>query len=86
MAGVGVPQVTAIHDCAVAAAAARASRSSPTVASSYSGDIAKAIAAGADVVMLGWLLAGVDESPGEVVLHQGERYKEYRGHGLARAP
>ncbi len=47
----------------------------------YSGDIAKAIAAGADAVMLGGLLAGVDESPGEVVLHQGERFKEYRGMG-----
>jgi IMP dehydrogenase len=46
-----------------------------------SGDIPKAIAAGADVVMLGSLLAGVDESPGEVVLHQGERFKEYRGMG-----
>src|SRR5919106_537280 len=45
------------------------------------GDVAKAIAAGADTVMLGGLLAGVDESPGEVVLHQGERYKEYRGMG-----
>ena len=47
----------------------------------YSGDMAKAIAAGADTVMLGALLAGVDESPGEVVLYQGERFKEYRGMG-----
>ncbi len=47
----------------------------------FSGDVAKAIAAGADSVMLGSLLAGVDESPGEVVLVQGERYKEYRGMG-----
>ena len=60
---------------------ATASASSPTAALQYSGDIAKAIAAGADAVMLGSLLAGVDESPGEVVLHQGERYKEYRGMG-----
>jgi IMP dehydrogenase/GMP reductase len=80
VAGVGVPQVTAAYDCAVAAA-----RHGATVISDggiqYSGDVAKAIAAGADTVMLGGLLAGVDESPGEVVLHQGERYKEYRGMG-----
>jgi len=80
VAGVGVPQVTAIYDCAVAAA-----RYGVTVVADggiqYSGDIAKAIAAGAHTVMLGSLLAGVDESPGEVVLHQGERFKEYRGMG-----
>ncbi|HZA76047.1 MAG TPA: IMP dehydrogenase [Acidimicrobiales bacterium] len=80
VAGVGVPQVTATYDCATAAA-----RHGATVVADggiqYSGDVAKAIAAGADTVMLGGLLAGVDESPGEVVLHQGERYKEYRGMG-----
>jgi IMP dehydrogenase/GMP reductase len=80
VAGVGVPQLTAVHDCAVAA-----KRHGITLVSDggiqLSGDIPKAIAAGADVVMLGSLLAGVDESPGEVVLHQGERYKEYRGMG-----
>jgi IMP dehydrogenase len=80
VAGVGVPQVTATYDCALAAA-----RHGATVIADggiqHSGDMAKAIAAGADTVMLGGLLAGVDESPGEVVLHQGERYKEYRGMG-----
>ena len=80
VAGVGVPQVTAIYDCAVAAR-----RHGITLIADggiqLSGDIPKALAAGADVVMLGSLLAGVDESPGEVVLHQGERYKEYRGMG-----
>ena len=80
VAGVGVPQITAIYDCAVAA-----QRHGITLIADggiqLSGDIPKAIAAGADVVMLGSLLAGVDESPGEVVLHQGERYKEYRGMG-----
>jgi len=80
IAGVGVPQVTAVLDCARAAAR----HNVPIVADGgiqYSGDIAKAIAAGAGVVMLGSLLAGVDESPGEVVLYQGERFKEYRGMG-----
>jgi IMP dehydrogenase len=80
VAGVGVPQVTAIYDCATAAA-----RHGVTLIADggiqYSGDLAKALAAGADTVMIGSLLAGVDESPGEVVLHQGERYKEYRGMG-----
>ncbi len=80
VAGVGVPQLTAIYDCAQAAA-----RRGRTVIADggirLSGDIPKAIAAGADCVMLGSLLAGVDESPGEVVLFQGEAYKEYRGMG-----
>ncbi len=80
VAGVGVPQVTAIYDCAVAAAR----RGATVIADGglqSSGDVAKAIAAGADVVMLGSLLAGVDESPGDVVFHAGERFKEYRGMG-----
>ena len=80
VAGVGVPQITAIHDCYLAA-----KRHGITLIADggiqLSGDIPKALAAGADVVMLGSLLAGVDESPGEVVLHQGERFKEYRGMG-----
>jgi IMP dehydrogenase len=78
--GVGVPQLSAIFE-----AARVAERSGvPVIADGgirYSGDIAKAIGAGADTVMLGSLLAGVDESPGDVVLYQGERYKEYRGMG-----
>jgi len=80
IAGVGVPQITAIHDCAEAAA-----RHGVTVVADggvqQSGDIAKAIAAGAHTVMLGSMLAGVDESPGEVVFDHGERFKEYRGMG-----
>jgi IMP dehydrogenase len=77
VAGVGVPQITAIYECARDAGV-------PIVADggmTSSGDIAKAIAAGADSVMAGSLLAGTDESPGEVVLQQGERFKEYRGMG-----
>jgi IMP dehydrogenase len=80
VAGTGMPQITAIYNCAQAAA----KHNVPIIGDGgvqYSGDIAKAIAAGADTVMLGSLLAGVDESPGEVVLYQGERYKEYRGMG-----
>ena len=80
VAGVGVPQITAIFDCASAASLSDV----PVIADGgmqFSGDLAKAIGAGADCAMLGSLLAGVDESPGEVVLYQGERYKEYRGMG-----
>jgi IMP dehydrogenase len=77
VAGVGVPQLTAIYDCAQRTTV-------PLIADgglTNSGDVAKAIAAGADTVMCGSLLAGTDESPGEVVLSQGERFKEYRGMG-----
>ncbi len=80
VAGIGVPQVTAVYDCAQVAAR----HEIPLIADggiNFSGDIAKAIAAGADSVMLGGLLAGTDESPGEVVFHQGEQFKEYRGMG-----
>jgi IMP dehydrogenase len=80
VAGVGVPQVSAVHDVASVAAPEGA----PVIADgglTSSGDIAKAIGAGADAVMVGSLLAGVDESPGDVILVQGERFKEYRGMG-----
>src|ERR687892_2882916 len=80
VAGVGVPQVTAVFD----AAQALADQGIPIVADGgmrSSGDIAKAIAAGADAVMLGSMLAGTDEAPGEVIVVQGERFKEYRGMG-----
>jgi len=80
VAGVGVPQVTAIVECAKATRR----HGVPLVADGgiqYSGDIAKALAAGAEAVMLGSLFAGADESPGEVVISQGERFKEYRGMG-----
>src|SRR2546425_5973053 len=80
VAGIGMPQITAIYDCA------RAARpyGIPVIGDGgiqYSGDIAKAIAAGAHAVMLGSLLAGVDESPGEPIISHGERFKEYRGMG-----
>jgi IMP dehydrogenase len=80
VAGVGVPQLTAIMD-----AAEEAKKSNvPVIADGgikYSGDLAKAIAAGADCAMIGQLLAGTDESPGEVFLYQGRSYKGYRGMG-----
>ena len=80
IAGIGVPQITAIYDCARAAAGTDV----PVIADGgiqYSGDIAKAIGAGASVVMLGNLLAGTDESPGEIIIYQGKNYKLYRGMG-----
>jgi IMP dehydrogenase len=80
VAGVGVPQITAIYD--VAEAASR--HGVPVIGDggmTSSGDVAKAIAAGADSVMLGSMLAGTEESPGDVVLSHGERFKEYRGMG-----
>ena len=80
VAGVGVPQVTAISEAARAARPAGV----PVVGDGglqYSGDIAKAVAAGADTVMLGSLLAGCEEAPGEMVFVHGKPYKEYRGMG-----
>jgi IMP dehydrogenase len=80
VAGVGVPQVTAVYDVAQVAADAGV----PVIADggiTSSGDVAKAIAAGADAVMLGSMFAGTDEAPGDVLVVQGERFKEYRGMG-----
>ncbi|CCQ74381.1 IMP dehydrogenase [Magnetospira sp. QH-2] len=80
VAGVGVPQLTAVMETAAACREAGV----PAIADGgikYSGDVAKAIAAGADSVMIGSLLAGTDESPGEVFLYQGRSYKSYRGMG-----
>ena len=84
VAGVGVPQLTAISDVVEACRA----QDVPVVADGgikYSGDLAKAIAAGADCAMLGSLFAGTDEAPGEVFLYQGRSYKSYRGMGSVGA-
>ena len=84
VAGVGVPQLTAIMDAVEAAK----KTNTPVIADGgikYSGDLAKAIAAGADVAMIGSLLAGTDETPGEVFLYQGRSYKTYRGMGSVSA-
>jgi IMP dehydrogenase len=82
--GAGVPQITAIAECVRGAAGSGV----PVIADGgvkYSGDISKAIAAGADSVMIGSLLAGVDESPGEIILYQGRNFKSYRGMGSLAA-
>ena len=84
VAGVGVPQLTAIMESVEAAAKSGV----PVIADGgikFSGDLAKALAAGADCVMIGSLLAGTDESPGEVYLYQGRSYKSYRGMGSVGA-
>ncbi len=84
VAGVGVPQLSAIIACAEQARKSGI----PVIADGgikYSGDLAKAIAAGASAVMIGSLLAGTDESPGEVYLHQGRSFKAYRGMGSVGA-
>ncbi len=84
VAGVGVPQISAIFECAGAAAA----RGVPIIADGgikFSGDVVKAIGAGANVVMVGSLLAGTAEAPGTVVLYQGRSYKAYRGMGSVGA-
>jgi len=80
VSGVGVPQITAVHECVKAAA----KKNIPIISDGgikYSGDVAKAIAAGASTVMIGSLFAGTEESPGEKILYQGRSYKEYRGMG-----
>lgn len=80
VSGAGVPQITAIAECSKAARPARV----PLTADGgvkYSGDLSKAIAAGADAVMIGSLFAGTDESPGETILYQGRTFKSYRGMG-----
>lgn len=80
IAGIGVPQITAIYDCATVAREYNV----PIIADGgikYSGEITKAIAAGASAVMLGSLFAGTEESPGESEIYQGRRYKSYRGMG-----
>lgn len=80
IAGIGVPQITAIYDCAEAARALNV----PIIADGgikYSGDLTKAIAAGASAIMIGSLFAGTEESPGESEIYQGRRFKVYRGMG-----
>ena len=84
VAGIGVPQITAVYDCAEEAA----KTGTPVIADGgikYSGDLTKALAAGGDVVMVGSLVAGCEESPGETELYQGRQFKVYRGMGSLAA-
>ena len=84
IAGVGVPQITAIQDVASVAR----KHNVPVISDGgirYSGDITKALAAGANSVMLGSMLAGTDEAPGEIIFYQGRSYKSYRGMGSVGA-
>ena len=83
VSGVGVPQITAIYECARAA-----KEEVPIIADGgirYTGDVPKALAAGASSVMIGGILAGTDQSPGEKILYQGRRYVVYRGMGCLEA-
>ena len=84
IAGVGVPQLTAVNDVALALEGTGV----PVIADGgirYTGDIVKAIAAGADTVMVGSMFAGVEESPGETIIYQGRKFKTYRGMGSIEA-
>jgi IMP dehydrogenase len=84
VAGVGVPQISAVYEASLATEPAGV----PLIADGglqYSGDIAKALVAGADTVMIGSLLAGTEESPGEVIFHGGKQFKDYRGMGSIAA-
>jgi IMP dehydrogenase len=84
IAGVGVPQLTAVNDVALALEGTGV----PVIADGgirYTGDIVKAIAAGADIVMIGSMLAGVEESPGETIIYEGRKFKSYRGMGSLEA-
>jgi IMP dehydrogenase len=80
ISGAGMPQMTAIYECARAAI----NKNIPVIADGgikYTGDVVKALVAGAETVMLGSLIAGLDEAPGEIILYEGRRYKQYRGMG-----
>ncbi len=84
IAGVGVPQLTAVHDCAAAIAGSGV----PVIADGgirYTGDVVKALAAGGNSVMIGSMFAGVEESPGETIIYEGRRFKAYRGMGSIEA-